>query len=76
MIDNEDVEVLKDKIAEIRNLLLKQIEDLSIKNNDSQPSWFEMEKDDISRLVSDFTEKLLINAKESEIEKQREIKYE
>jgi len=35
MIENEDVEILKDKIDEVREVLFKQIEDITTKNNDS-----------------------------------------
>ena len=35
MIENEYVEILKDKIDEVREVLFKQIEDITTKNNDS-----------------------------------------
>ena len=68
MIENEDVEILKNKINEVREVLYSQIEELATNDNDG-PSWFEIEKDDVRQVVSDFTEKLLLNVKEAEVEK-------
>jgi hypothetical protein len=51
MIDKNDVKALQNKINEIRDILLKQIDDLRIKEDESQPSWWEIEKDDIRQLV-------------------------